>query len=127
MLDPDLWNDDGTAKAPTQERMDTLEELQSGESGAFFNYARIKRDAKAERPPEVGDIVHFWGGGQCRAAIVIKTETFNHNCELNVFFPRELVEQGEEFVRKESEQFWYADHDEGRVAETWHWPCGEGQ
>lgn len=117
MLDPDLWNDDGTAKQPTQERMDTLEELQAGEGGAFFNYARIKRDAKADRPPEVGDIVHFWDDekARCRAALVMETEPFGHGACIRVHVPNEAF------------QDWQADHDEGRTADTWHWPCGEGQ
>lgn len=134
VLDPDLWNDDGTAKPPTPERMEALNEAQRLEAidpevpsrqasmlhDAFINHARIRQDAKTGRPPEVGDIVHGWDekDGTCRAAMVIQTESFTHNAELVVFIPSAPQEQ------------WYAEHDEEKTSAsegTWHWPCGEGQ
>ncbi len=118
ILDPDLWNDDGTPKKPSQEYMQRLDEAQQGE--VFLNFARIKREAKAARGPEVGDIVHFWDDESacCRAAIVLETESFNHNAELRVHIPREPYADA------------YAVHDEnknGAGEGTWHWPCSEGQ
>jgi hypothetical protein len=141
ILDPDLWNDDGTPKRPSKEYMDGLAVIQAHADGlmrvvdtttpvaatekqivdsSFMNFARIKRDTKAQRPPEIGDIVHGWDHehGVCRAAIVMETESFNHNCELRVHIPRKPYED------------WYANHDEhkeGAGEGTWHWPCGEGQ
>jgi hypothetical protein len=120
ILDPDLWNDDGTPKKPSQEYMKNLEaaqlEAEATFSESYMNYARIKRDAKAQRAPEVGDIVHWYDErGACRAAIVMETESFNHNAELRVHIPKEPYVDA------------YADHDENKSDNTWHWPCGEGQ
>lgn len=116
ILDPDLWNDDGTPKRPTQEYMQRLDDAQQAQGGAFLNYARIKREAKAQRSPEVGDIVHWYDErGVCRAAIVMETESFTDNAELRVHIPKEPYVDA------------YADHDENKSDNTWHWPCGEGQ
>lgn len=127
ILDPDLWNDDGTPKRPTQEYMQRLDDAQQAQGGAFLNYARIKREAKAARAPEIGDIVHFWDaesvdGAVCRAAIVMETETFGDGAMLRVHIPHQAF------------QDWQCDHDENKALTgtegeplTWHWPCGEGQ
>lgn len=118
ILDPDLWNDDGTPKKPTTEYMQRLDEAQQEQGGAFLNYARIKREARAQRGPEVGDIVHFWGNeeGKCFAAIVMETASFSHDAELRVHIPHKPFED------------WFSVHDEERSeAAGWHWPCGEGQ
>lgn len=116
ILDPDLWNDDGTPKKPSAEYMQRLREAQSGDAGVFLNFARIKREAKAQRPPEVGDIVHWWDGEQCRAAMVMEAESFDHGACLRVHIPHKPFED------------WQCDHDEGKdTADSWHWPCGEGQ
>ncbi len=137
ILDPDLWNDDGTPKRPTKAYMASLDQAQQAQGGVFaglvqedlaamrvdepstsyMNYARIKRETKAARPPEVGDIVHLWDHEQavCRAAVVTQTEALNHDCELHVFVPRQAAE------------FWFAVHSETKGDESWHWPCGEGQ
>lgn len=141
ILDPDLWNDDGTPKRPSQQYMRRLEEMQDLEAldpetpkkrseelrEAYINYARVKREAREARPPEVGDIVHFWdaestGGAVCRAAIVMETESFGHGAMLRVHIPHQAF------------QDWQCDHDERKVLTdtegeplTWHWPCGEGQ
>jgi hypothetical protein len=123
ILDPDLWDDDGTAKKPTQEYMKNLEEAQveaqATFSESYLNYARIKREAKAARSPEVGDIVHFWAGGPCRAAIVMEAESFSDVATLRVHIPNEPF------------QDWTVDHNEDKASEgdefSWHWPCGEGQ
>lgn len=130
ILDPDLWNDDGTPKRPTQQYMRRLEEAQDLEAidpetpvkrqaeldDAYLNYARIRRQAREARAPEVGDIVHWYDErGVCRAAIVLETESFNDNAELRVHIPKEPYADA------------YAEHDEGKSDSTWHWPCGEGQ
>lgn len=121
ILDPDLWNDDGTPKRPSKEYMERLDQAQQAEGGAFgrlaadesyLNYARIKREAKAQRSPEIGDIVHWYDErGACRAAIVMETESFTDNAELRVHIPNEPYVDA------------YADHDENKSDNTWHWPC----
>lgn len=137
ILDPDLWNDDGTPKRPTKAYMDGLAAIQAHGEGlmrvvdtttpvdaaekqivdsSFMNFARIKRETKAARSPEVGDIVHWYDErGVCRAAIVMETESFTDNAELRVHIPKEPYVDA------------YADHDENKSDNTWHWPCGEGQ
>lgn len=130
ILDPDLWNDDGTPKRPSKEYMQRLQEAQDAEAldpetpgkrqreldDAFLNYARIKREARAQRSPEVGDIVHWYDErGACRAAIVMETYSFNDTAELRVHIPKEHYADA------------VADHDESKSDNTWHWPCGEGQ
>lgn len=114
-LDPDLWHDDGTAKVPSKEYMESLEAAQSGADGAFLNYARVKRVAREQRSPEIGDIVHFWNESSCFAAIVMETQSFTDAATLRVHIPHEPF------------QDWTVDHDEAKNDETWHWPCGEGQ
>lgn len=131
ILDPDLWNDDGTPKRPSKVYMDGLNEAQHLE--ALDPETRAKRDAELaeamrlyritaakERAPEVGDIVHFWGGEKCRAALVMETE--GHSATLRVHIPNA------------SFQDWTVDHDEeewkfdqGDPMFFWHWPCGEGR
>lgn len=117
MLDPDLWNDDGTAKKPSEEYIDSLEAAAQADDGTFLNFARIKRAARAQRSPEIGDIVHFWDDelARCRAAMVLETEPYSDGACLRVHIP------------EKSFQDWQADHDEDKAADTWHWPCGEGQ
>lgn len=117
ILDPDLWNDDGTPKRPTADYMKRLDEAQTTDGGAFLNYARIKREAKAQRAPEVGDIAHFFDvrSATCRAAIVMETSSFEHDAWLRVHIPNEPFED------------WQAEHDEAKGPNSWHWPCGEGQ
>lgn len=131
ILDPDLWNDDGSAKQPSQQYMRRLEEMQDLEAvdpqtpakraaeaqDAYLNYARIKREAKAQRAPEVGDIVHFWDDekARCFAAMVMEADPFGDGATLRVHVPHEAF------------QDWEAGHDEGKTPDTWHWPCGEGQ
>jgi len=141
ILDPDLWNDDGTPKKPSQEYMKRLEEnpvfqqfteglakiaesttevIATGEvvqgDVGFFSYARIRREAKAARSPETGDIVHFWDGEQCRAAIVMETSSFSDDATMRVHIPHKPFED------------WTSEHDEDKdLAGTYHWPCGEGQ
>lgn len=118
ILDPDLWNEDGTPKKPSKEYMESLAVAQSGDDGAFINFARIKREARSQRPAEIGDIVHFWHHehSACRAAIVMETGSFGHDATLRVHIPNKPFED------------WHVDHDETKRADQgWHWPCGEGQ
>lgn len=131
ILDPDLWNDDGTPKRPSKEYMQRLREAQDAEAvdpatpgkrvreldDAFLNYARVKQQAREQRSPEVGDIVHYWDdeNARCRAATVMETEPFSDTATLRVHIPHEAF------------QDWHVDHDEEKVRDTWHWPCGEGQ
>lgn len=121
ILDPDLWNDDGTPKRPSQQYMKNLADAQRGAGDAFreayINYARARREAREARSPEVGDIVHFWDDEKtrCRAAMVMETDAFSDAATLRVHIPNEAF------------QDWHVDHSEGKERDTWHWPCGEGQ
>lgn len=130
ILDPDLWNDDGTPKRPSQQYMKRLEEAQDLEAvdpatpakreaelkDAYLNYARIKREARSARSPEIGDIVHFWNDATCYAAIVMEAESFGDGVCLRAHVPHKPFED------------WQAPHDEDKEFEqTYHWPCGEGQ
>lgn len=127
ILDPDLWNDDGTPKRPTKKYMESLKEAQDLEAAdpetprkvaaekaeAFISYARAKREALENTPATLGDVVHFWDGDRCRAAVVIETETFTDACTLQVFIPHEAA------------QCWVVDHNEDKVPESWHWAESE--
>lgn len=118
ILDPDLWNDDGTPKRPSREYMERLDQAQQADGGVFLNLARVRRQAREVRSPEVGDIVHFWDNEKavCRAAIVMETDTFSDAATLRVHVPHEAF------------QDWHVDHDEEKIGPSgWHWPCGEGQ
>lgn len=129
ILDPDLWNDDGSPRKPSQSYMRRLEEAQDlqavdpetpkkiaeQQAEAYRSYVRIQAEAKAMRPASVGDIVHLWDNeiAKCRAALVLETAAFDHSCELQVFVPHEEA------------QFWNAAHDEDKAPDTWHWPEGD--
>lgn len=123
MLDPDLWNDDGTPKRPSKQYMDSLEVMQTLEAvdptlparraeeqhQAFLSYVAAKRELREHQAPAVGDVVHFWDDekARCRAAMVMEIE--GHVATLRVHIPHEAF------------QDWEADHDEDRRANTWHW------
>lgn len=118
ILDPDLWNDDGTPKRPTEDYMQRLKEAQDMEAlmeglaeKRAAEAAEAARQFKAMLAPTVGDIVHFWDdeAARCRAAMVMETPP-GTGVELRVHVPHE------------SFQDWCADHDEDRAPNTWHWP-----
>lgn len=131
---PDIWNEDGTPKVPDPAKYGDPEKYAQtpfadlGADGwahanqsTYLNYARIKREARAQRSPEIGDIVHFWGGKEdpahdhCFAAIVMETETFTDTATIRVHVPHGAFMD------------WRVDHDEDKGHDTWHWPCGEGR
>lgn len=98
-----LWNEDGTPKRPGVDYTPV-------DTRAFLESAQ--RAAREKTPPDVGDVVHWYDErGACRAAIVMETEALSHNCELRVHIPHEPYADA------------YADHDEARSDNTWHWPC----
>lgn len=132
-LDPDLWNDDGTAKKPSQEYMERL-----GEHPVFEEYvtrmAEIVESTSevhvtdksvvvdageafiafqaGNKTAAIGDVVHFWDGETCRAAIAMEVE--GHTATLRVHIPHQPFED------------WEADHDETREnAGTWHFTWGQ--
>lgn len=133
ILDPDLWNDDGTPKRPSQQYMRRLEEAQNLEAldpetpkkreqelnDSYISYVRAQREFKENTPASVGDIVHFWGGKEdpahdhCFAAIVMEVETFSHAATLRVHVPHAAFMD------------WHCDHDEDKGHDTWHWPESE--
>lgn len=85
-------------------------ELIEGGRDAFMSHARKRAQEMAERDPAVGDIVHFWDGSACRAAIVTLDELFLTS--LAFLMP------GETSWRPVHE----AEHDEDKGEYTWHWP-----
>ena len=50
LLDPDLWNDDGTARRPSQEYMDRLEQ-----NPVFLHYAAALNEAVASVGERTGE------------------------------------------------------------------------
>lgn len=123
IMDPDLWNDDGTPKKPSKQYMKNLEEAQLGASKEFdqsyLDYIRAKEELKAGTAPVVGDVVHAWDGkaGLCRAAIVMEVDRRTHHAEIRVHVPRQPFED------------WYAIHVEGDARleheeGSWHWAEG---
>lgn len=120
ILDPDLWNDDGTPKRPSQQYMRSLEEAQDLEAlnpeiealraeERRQAMARYRTQLLMDTKPTIGDVVHFrQADGVCRAAIVMEIE--NHVATLRVHIPHEPF------------QDWEADHSESLSGGTWHWP-----
>lgn len=121
ILDPDLWNDDGTPKVPSQQYMRRLEEVQDLEAiDPETAEKRAAEQAEAMRlyraqsqmqtAPVIGDVVHFWDdeNARCRAAIVMEIEV-GHVATLRVHVPHEAF------------QDWTCDHDEDKGQNTWHW------
>lgn len=82
----------------------------------FISFARRQRADKAERDPDVGDVVHYvdFGVAGCLPAVVLK-EHFAYT-EPTV----DLLVHGHDRDFRERE----IDHDEGRGEGYWHWPCG---
>ena len=76
----------------------------------FLSYARAQRSDKAERDAGVGDVVHFWDGAECVAAIVIKDGL--DSVRLRIFWPTDDARSDDVL------------HDETKSTDTWHWPCG---
>lgn len=118
ILDPDLWNDDGTPKRPSRQYMESLNEAQMIEAMDPEVIARRQKENEeafvlsrkrllAETAPVVGDVVHFWDGEHCRAAIVMEIE--DHEATLRVHIPNKPFED------------WTAGHDEGKSDDSWHW------
>lgn len=128
ILDPDLWNEDGTPKKPTSEYMQRLDEAQRGGevfarlaqeepnaelAQAYAEHARLRQQARTTTPASMGDIVHFWDDSKarCRAAMVLETEPFSEAVTVRVHIPHE------------ADQDWVCDHDENQAPNTWHWSC----
>lgn len=90
-----------------------IEPDQTHDAGAFISYARARRTDKQERDADVGDIVHFWDGECCSAALVLRDQ-WDSVC-LSVVRPK--AEGG-------TLEYGHVPHSEGKLHETWHWPCG---
>jgi len=112
----ELWNEDGTPKRPVPPDTDDAfreivqSESKAHEQEAFLTYVKAKQEFKRNTPPTIGDVVHFWDGQRCMAAMVAETEQYTHACTAHVFVPREAC------------QWWHVDHDEAKETDnTWHW------
>lgn len=128
-MNPDIWNDDGTPRLPEMPNelidqhpfadlaMDHRETQEPGtyevgiESNAVF-MAKLARKAKARATPGVGDVVHWWDGQRCVAAIVVETAMFEGESDVLTTFPPDggFMAQG------------VGQHDEDKAVSTWHWP-----
>lgn len=90
-----------------------FELIKTGELGEdFFSYARQRAVELAERDPVVGDTVHVWFEGACRAAIITQDD-------LDTWCVSFLM-PGETSWRPVRE----VSHDETKGGMSWHWPCG---
>jgi hypothetical protein len=79
---------------------------------SFFSYARAQRAEKAERDPIVGDVVHYWDGESCAAAIVTRDDLESQVLAV-------LPPEGEILYRHMG-----VAHSEDKSEGSWHWPCG---
>lgn len=92
------------------------------DSGSFLSYARRMASDKAERDPDMGDIVHVFHGllGKCVPAMVADLrERLGEEPTADLMILRPKPEGGMEW--------WDAPevpHDEAKAEGTWHWPCG---
>lgn len=95
-----IWNEDGTPKRPGVDYTPV-------DTPAFLEAAQ--REVREKTAPSVGDVVHFWDCGACRAAMVMETYG-DHSATLRVHIPHRPFED------------WSAGHDETREEESsWHW------
>lgn len=76
----------------------------------FMSYARRRSQEFAQRDPIVGDIVHWWTGERCLAAIVL---------DMNLAYECVRV-----LTPASADQDMHCVHSEGKAEGTWHWPCG---
>lgn len=113
----EIWNEDGTPKRPepdqgTEHAFADLG-INNGTNGELYlSYAKAREEAMKNTPATVGDIVHFWSGEKCRAALVIESDHIlapERKWLLRVFVPG----FGSEDVA--------TSHDEGKKTGTWHW------
>ena len=91
-----------------------FELIKDGAAGeAFFSYARQQQAEKEKQDPIIGDTVHVWFGGACRAAIITQDD-------LDTWCVSFLM-PGETSWRPVRE----VSHDETKGdGMSWHWPCG---
>lgn len=112
-----LWNADGTPKLPdTVRRADGapfLDLAQAEEKQAYLNYAAMRSETLTNQPAGVGDVVHFWDGDACVAAMVTEAGLFDGEGDyLAIFQPRQVPGYTALAIL----------HDEVKVLGTWHWP-----
>lgn len=114
-MNPNLWNADGTPKFPgPRDRSDEVTAFEDFAAARenYVNYAALRAQAKANTPAGVGDIVHYWDGERCLAAIITETGTFEgEEDQLHVFSPE-----------RNGSGVAGGVHNEGKTSDTWHWP-----
>lgn len=128
-MDPNvLWNPDGTPRLPDAVRNadgtpfadlaadELIEAAESTDMLPNVFLSRMRREARANVPAAVGDVVHLTRSETathvCYAAIVTGTGLLEGDPDqLTVFMPGEAPEA-------------YLDvyHDEGKTDRGWHWP-----
>jgi hypothetical protein len=77
----------------------------------FFREARVRSQEMQDRDPIVGDMVHFWDGSACRAAVVTQDD-LDTVC-LTAYMP-----DGPDPLVRHAD----VEHDEAKCEDTWHWP-----
>ena len=116
-----LWNEDGTPRRPElpNELIDQhpfadfadVEVVESQENTPWAN--RLRQQMKANTPASVGDIVHFWDGDACVAAMVTETGIFEDEGDyLTLFQPRQQPGYSAAGIL----------HREDKGRDSWHWP-----
>jgi hypothetical protein len=119
----EIWNEDGTPKRPEPNQgaehafADLAMADKSTNRELYLSYARIRAEALANQPASVGDMVHVWTNGLCRAAIVTQTSVFDDEIHVSVFVPGELTVQPLRDVAHDEKKSGYAP--------TYHWPESE--
>lgn len=81
----------------------------------FLTYARARRTDKQDRDAAVADVVHWWDGRDCKAAIVA-----------GVNDPVLMEGPSYDLMAVQNFEWWpkrYVSHDEAKTQpNTWHWP-----
>lgn len=78
----------------------------------FISFARRRQADKAERDPDVGDVVHLFLGG-CHAALV-RRDDLDTVSLYAIPIEGDLPPAYRDGIR----------HSEAKEYDTWHWPCG---
>jgi hypothetical protein len=109
-----IWNEDGTPKRPEPdqgaEHAFADFAFNTGDNQELFlSYGNARAKILRLTSASIGDIVHYWTGVACRAAIVTAVPETSPAETLHVFQPGE--HDGEVA----------AVHDEDKNTGTWHW------
>jgi hypothetical protein len=118
-----IWNEDGTPKRPEPdqgaEHAFADFAINTGANDELYtSYASTRAKILKLTQAGIGDMVHFWNGERCRAALVIEADEVDSDEDitperkwlLRVFVPGF---EGQDVA---------TPHDEDKARTTWHWP-----